>query len=73
MKRTIDLEVSVLATVTEKVNHQKENYFLSVIFQALLDATSTKPKVNKDRAIIYGSICSVSVTEQISLSFFVSM
>ena len=43
MKRTIDLEVSVLATV-KKSESPERKLFLAVIFQALLDATKPKEK-----------------------------
>ena len=67
MKRTIDLEVSVLATV-KKSESPERKLFLAVIFQALLDATKPKEKkessisiLNRNRAVTW-FFCSVGVT-----------
>ncbi len=59
MKRTIDLEVSVIAD-THKEESAERKLFLAVIFQALLDATKPKEKkessisiMNRDRAVAW--------------------
>tara|TARA_R100000455_G_C6149979_1_gene39572 strand:+ start:110 stop:448 length:339 start_codon:yes stop_codon:yes gene_type:complete len=67
MKRTIDLEVSVIAD-THKEESAERKLFLAVIFQALLDATKPKEKkessisiINRDRAVAW-FFCSTGVT-----------
>jgi len=67
MKRTIDLEVSVLATVKKNESPERK-LFLAVIFQALLDATKPKEKkessisiLNRNRAVAW-FFCSAGVT-----------
>ena len=58
MKNKIDIYVEI-----ERKQHEapERGLFLSVILQALLDATNDKSKVNKDRAIAW-FFCSVGVT-----------
>tara|TARA_B100001093_G_C26136748_1_gene721517 strand:- start:221 stop:523 length:303 start_codon:yes stop_codon:yes gene_type:complete len=58
MKSKIDIFIDV-----EHKKHEapERGLFLSVILQALLDATNDKSKVNKDRAIAW-FFCSVGVT-----------
>jgi hypothetical protein len=58
MKKTIDIFLDV---EFNKKESPERGLFLSVILQALLDATSKKSKVNKDRAISW-FFCSVGVT-----------
>ena len=58
MKKTIDIFLDV---EFNKKESPERGLFLSVILQALLDATSKKSKVNKDRAISW-CFCSVGVT-----------
>ena len=58
MKKTIDIFSDVEFNNKES---PERGLFLSVILQALLDATSKKSKVNKDRAISW-FFCSVGVT-----------
>ena len=58
MKKTIDIFLDVEFNNKES---PERGLFLSVILQALLDATSKKSKVNKDRAISW-FFCSVGVT-----------
>ena len=58
MKKTIDIFLDVEFNNKES---PERGLFLSVILQALLDATSKKSKVNKDRAISC-FFCSVGVT-----------
>ena len=58
MKKTIDIFLDVEFNNKES---PERGLFLSVILQALLDATSKKSKVNKDRAISW-FVCSVGVT-----------
>ena len=58
MKKTIDIFLGVEFNNKES---PERGLFLSVILQALLDATSKKSKVNKDRAISW-FFCSVGVT-----------
>ena len=58
MKKTIDIFLDVEFNNKE---FPERGLFLSVILQALLDATSKKSKVNKDRAISW-FFCSVGVT-----------
>ena len=58
MKKTIDIFLDVEFNNKES---SERGLFLSVILQALLDATSKKSKVNKDRAISW-FFCSVGVT-----------
>ena len=58
MKKTIDIFLDVEFNNKES---PERGSFLSVILQALLDATSKKSKVNKDRAISW-FFCSVGVT-----------
>ena len=58
MKKTIDIFLDV---EFNKKEAPERGLFLSVILQALLDATSKKSKVNKDRAISW-FFCSVGVT-----------
>ena len=58
MKKTIDIFLDV---EFNKKESPERGLFLSVILQALLDATSKKSKVNKDRAISW-FFCSVCVT-----------
>ena len=58
MKKTIDIFLDV--EFNNKESHER-GLFLSVILQAILDATSKKSKVNKDRAISW-FFCSVGVT-----------
>ena len=58
MKKKIDIFIDV-----EHKKHEasERGLFLSVILQALLDATNSKSKVNKDKAIAW-FFCSVGVT-----------
>jgi len=58
MKKTIDIFLDVEFNNKES---PERGLFLSVILQALLDATSKKSKVNRDRAISW-FFCSVGVT-----------
>ena len=58
MKKTIDIFLDV---EFNKKESPERGLFLSVILQALLDATSKKSKVNKDRAISW-FFCRVGVT-----------
>ena len=58
MKKTIDIFLDV---EFNKKESPERGLFLSVILQALLDATSKKSKVNKDRAISW-FFCSAGVT-----------
>ena len=58
MKKTIDIFLDI---EFNKKESPERGLFLSVILQALLDATSKKSKVNKDRAISW-FFCSVGVT-----------
>tara|TARA_R100001440_G_C2473048_1_gene112009 strand:+ start:364 stop:666 length:303 start_codon:yes stop_codon:yes gene_type:complete len=58
MKKTIDIFLDV--DINNKESPER-GLFLSVILQALLDATNKKSKVNKDRAIAW-FFCSVGVT-----------
>ena len=58
MKKTIDIFLDVEFNNKES---PERGLFLSVILQALLDATNKKSKVNKDRAISW-FFCSVGVT-----------
>ena len=58
MKKTIDIFLDV---EFNKKESPERGLFLSVILQALLDATSKKSKVNKDRAISW-FFCSGGVT-----------
>jgi hypothetical protein len=58
MKKTIDIFLDV---EFNKKESPERGLFLSVILQALLDATSKKSKVNKDRAISW-FFCSIGVT-----------
>ena len=58
MKKTIDIFLDV---EFNKKESPERGLFLSVILQALLDATSKKSKVNKDKAISW-FFCSVGVT-----------
>ena len=58
MKKTIDIYIDV---EFNKKESPERGLFLSVILQDLLDATSKKSKVNKDRAISW-FFCSVGVT-----------
>ena len=67
MKKTTDIEVSVLSDI-KKQEMPERKLFLAVIFQALLDATKPKEKkesaisvMNRDRAIAW-FFCSVGVT-----------
>jgi len=58
MKNNIDIFIDV---EHKKQEAPERGLFLSVILQALLDATNDKSKVNKDRAIAW-FFCSVGVT-----------
>ena len=67
MKKTTDIEVSVLSDI-KKQEMPERKLFLAVIFQALLEATKPKEKqesaisvMNRDRAIAW-FFCSVGVT-----------
>jgi hypothetical protein len=57
-KKTIDIFLDVEYNKKESA---ERGLFLSVILQALLDATNNKSKVHKDRAIAW-FFCSVGVT-----------
>ena len=58
MKKTIDIFLDVEFNNKES---PERGLFLSVILQALLDATNKKSKVHRDRAIAW-FFCSVGVT-----------
>ena len=58
MKKTIDIFLDVEFNNKES---PERGLFLSVILQALLDATSKKSKVHRDKAIAW-FFCSVGVT-----------
>ena len=58
IKKKIDIFIDVEHKIQET---PERGLFLSVILQALLDATNSKSKVNKDRAIAW-FFCSVGVT-----------
>ena len=58
MKKTIDIFLDVDFNIKES---PEKGLFLSVILQALLDATNKKSKVHRDRAIAW-FFCSVGVT-----------
>ena len=58
MKKTIDIFLDV---EYNKKELPERGLFLSVILQALLDATNKKSKVHRDKAIAW-FFCSVGVT-----------
>ena len=58
MKKTIDIFLDI---EYNKKELPERGLFLSVILQALLDATNKKSKVHRDRAIAW-FFCSVGVT-----------
>ena len=58
MKKTIDIFLDV---EFNKKESPERGLFLSVILQALLDATNKKSKVHRDKAIAW-FFCSVGVT-----------
>ena len=58
MKKSIDIFIDI---EKKEIESPERSLFLSVILQALLDATNGKSKINKNRAISW-FFCSVGVT-----------